>query len=470
MSLFGFGDIKFNSNEQSGFGPLSALDGANYQYKRESFRYPIDVGAFDKGHYMVFYIREQDKSSAVKNPITAGNAKSTDTPGGIPSSLASFQNISTGSEITNKLVSGVNQIKSSVGNLGLDNIGSKLTNMSSGVGGGIQGNLNSLLNKTGASVKSGLQNIFGQSQNLLKGSTQSTNAIIQDSIKGITNQKLINTTRLTKECVALYMPDTLMFNHTQNYSQTAMGLTGAIATAGKEAIAEYENAIASGLDAKEATKKAALKVGSDAGGALGVKLSETGGTLLGGDADVGRAVSIATLGLIANPMLEMVYQSPNFRNFQFDFMFYPRDEQEAIQVQNIIDRFKYHQAPEYGGNGEGRSLTLRPPSEFDIKFYYGAGENPNIPGIAPGCILNSIDVNYAPNGWSAYEVPGENIASLGRTGMPTAIQLTLQFTETTILTKGDLRNPGGKKKSTSNGNSVPGQSAITPSGTIGPGL
>ena len=167
MSLFGFGDIKFNNNGQSSaFGPLASLEGT--QYKRDSFRYPIDVGAFDKGHYMVFYIREQDKNSAVLPGDFLGNAKSTDTPGGIPSSLSSFQNISTGSEITNKLVSGVNQIKSSVGNLGLDNIGSKLTNMSSGVGGGIQGNLNSLLNKTGASVKSGLQNIFGQSQNLLK--------------------------------------------------------------------------------------------------------------------------------------------------------------------------------------------------------------------------------------------------------------------------------------------------------------
>ena len=469
MSLFGFGDIKFNSSEQSGFGPLSALDGPNYQYKRESFRYPIDVGAFDKGHYMVFYIREQDKSSAVA-PGT-GNAKSTDTPGGIPSSLASFQNISTGSEITNKLVSGVNQIKSSAGNLGLDNIGSKLTNMSSGVGGGIQGNLNSLLNKTGASVKSGLQNIFGQSQNLLKGSAQSTNKIIEDNIKQITNTKLINTTRLTKESVALYMPDTLMYNHTQNYDQASLGLAGGIATAAKSMLDEYQKNNPTNAESKQnAANKAAMKGLSELAGAGAVKGAGVAASLLGGDAATGRAAAIAAVGMIANPMLEMVYQSPNFRTFQFDFMFYPRDEQEAIQVQNIIDRFKYHQAPEYGGDGEGRSLTLRPPSEFDIKFYYGAGENPNIPGIAPGSVLTTIDVNYAPNGWSAYEVPGENIASLGRTGMPTAIQLTLQFTETMILTKSDLRNPGGKKKSTSNGNSVPGQSAITPSGTIGPGL
>ena len=54
-------------------------------------------------------------------------------------------------------------------------------------------------------------------------------------------------------------------------------------------------------------------------------------------------------------------------------------------------------------------------------------------------MLESIDLNYAPNGFSAYEVPGENKPSLGKTGMPVAIQMTLQFKETTYLTKEDFR-------------------------------
>ena len=49
-------------------------------------------------------------------------------------------------------------------------------------------------------------------------------------------------------------------------------------------------------------------------------------------------------------------------------------------------------------------------------------------------------MNYAPNGFSAYEVPGENNPSLGRTGMPVAIQVQLQFQETTYLTKTDFEN------------------------------
>jgi len=463
MSLFGFGDIKFNNNQREGFGPLAALEDKGGEFKRDSFRYPIDVGSFDKGHYMVFYIREQKKTT-----IAAGaNPDANETPSSIPSNLTNIQNISTGSEITNKLASGINQIKSSINGLGLNDVGSQLSNLSSGVGGGISGQVGSLLNKAGSSVKSGLQNIFGQSNNILQGNTQSTNTILDTNIKRISNTRLINTTRLTKETIALYMPDTLMYNHTQNYDQAQLGLAGQIATVGKSALKAFQD-----NPKDKGTLDAVIKAGSDImqttfeGLAVGATQNLAGS--LGGGDDVGRALSLATLGKVMNPMLEMVYQSPNFRTFQFDFMFYPRDEQEALEVQNIIDRFKYHQAPEYGGDGESRNLTLRPPSEFDIKFYYGAGENPNIPGVAPGCVLTTIDVNYAPNGWSAYEVPGENIASLGRTGMPTAIQLTLQFTETTILTKNDLRNPGTKNRS--NANAVPGQRAISPSGTIGPGL
>ena len=68
-----------------------------------------------------------------------------------------------------------------------------------------------------------------------------------------------------------------------------------------------------------------------------------------------------------------------------------------------------------------------------------AKENPNIPQIAT-CVLVSLDINYAPNGWAAYETPGENEPYLGRTGMPVSIQATLQFQEMTYLTKADFRD------------------------------
>ena len=56
------------------------------------------------------------------------------------------------------------------------------------------------------------------------------------------------------------------------------------------------------------------------------------------------------------------------------------------------------------------------------------------------CVLKDIDINYAPNGFAAYEVPGQINASKGGTGMPVAIQLSLQFMETEYLTKDHFAN------------------------------
>ena len=145
-------------------------------------------------------------------------------------------------------------------------------------------------------------------------------------------------------------------------------------------------------------------------------------------------------------MLEMIYVSPQFREFQFEFFFYPRSESEAFEVQKIIDRFKFHQAPEIDMLGKNPTGLLVAPSEFDIKFFYAGRQNPNIPSIGT-CVLKNVSVNYAPNGWAAYEVPGENDPAVGRTGMPVGIQMTLQFTETTYLTKDDFKNQSIRSES-----------------------
>ena len=150
--------------------------------------------------------------------------------------------------------------------------------------------------------------------------------------------------------------------------------------------------------------------------------------------DITRSTVIASTGRVVNPMLDMVYSSPAFRTFRFDFMFYPRSQSEAKQVNEIIRKLKFYQAPEYDSSGQAYFLV--PPSEFDIKFYCNGVENVNIPKIST-CVLKSIDVDYAPNGWSAYET-NNNAPSDGGTGMPVAIRMGLQFTETEILTKNVL--------------------------------
>ena len=99
--------------------------------------------------------------------------------------------------------------------------------------------------------------------------------------------------------------------------------------------------------------------------------------------------------------------------------------------------------PEVLGNNSAGGLGgyfLVPPSEFDIKFYYNGTENENIPSIST-CVLQTVDVDYAPNGFAAYEVlEDKNVPKWGSTGMPVGIRLGLVFKETQIITKYDLQS------------------------------
>ena len=112
---------------------------------------------------------------------------------------------------------------------------------------------------------------------------------------------------------------------------------------------------------------------------------------------------------------------------------YPRTSREAQEVQNILQKLRFHQAPELVKGTGG--YFMYPPSEFDISFYYNGQVNPNLPKIGT-CVLTNIDVDYAPNGWHAYEMPDSLRPEKGKTGMPVAIRLSLSFKETEYLVKG----------------------------------
>jgi len=331
MSLFSFANISFGSKNRSSAVDLETL-GTDSKYGYDIYRYPIDLGSIDKGHYMMFHINTQiSKSSRVRgdavdgvNPTVIQNRKDNDVV--TPANLA------------------------------------------------------------GPLVNPDLAVSFTR------------------------------TIKRVRDSVALYMPDTLQFTNNQQYSQSS--LTGDLA-AGGSIIDNFGNSRPG--ESSEFLKQLLSNISP----AL-ARGAQSASPLLG-------AGFTAVTGVVVNPMLEMIYSSPNFRSFRFDFMFYPRSELEAKEVQRIINRFQYHQAPEIINAGAG--FFLVPPSEFDILFYYNGSINPNIPKIST-CVLESIDVDYAPNGqFSAYEVQGQMVAKPGETGMPVGIRMSLQFKEAEIMTK-----------------------------------
>jgi hypothetical protein len=111
--------------------------------------------------------------------------------------------------------------------------------------------------------------------------------------------------------------------------------------------------------------------------------------------------AFSNLGRTAvNPKKDMLFQNVDNRSFSFNYVFAPRSKQEAQEVADIIYTFKLFAHPELL-EGYAQYLYLY-PAEFDIEYRMidGSGkdiENPFINKIST-CVLQSIDVVYAPNG------------------------------------------------------------------------
>ena len=140
----------------------------------------------------------------------------------------------------------------------------------------------------------------------------------------------------------------------------------------------------------------------------------------------GGAVAGAALGLAANPKKEQVFKGVDFRTFQFDYQFFPRSADEAKNVLEIIKTFKYHMHPEF--KDEYNFIYLY-PSEFDIMYYQNGVENLNIHRHT-SCVLTEMNVNYTPNG-TFTTFPN---------GMPTQINVTMNFRELALLTKDKVQD------------------------------
>jgi len=386
MAFFGLSDIKISPENNK--GPLSDLFKDDYGTSN-TFRYPMDVGNYDKAHYMVIHIFQQKNSQFDGIQQDKGSAPSVAKDEATPGSVRGLPNIK------EKFSSAINS-----------KIDSAFSSVNTAVGGKL-------------SFFKASKPAFSSTE-----AAKATNsAQYVDKVHSIEKSKFIDTTIRTTDSIALYMPDTLQFTYSQGYENLEMGkeLAGQTFQVGKDALDKFKTGQETNITG---AMKAAIKNG----------LIKGAGDLVGGTT-AARAGSFLFTGGVVNPMLEMLYSSPDFRSFTFEFLFYPRDEREALEVQNILERLRFHQAPEIDDSSAG--ILLIPPSEFELQFYYAGKPNPNIPPIAR-CVLTNISMDYAPNGWSSYEMPGEYSPALGRTGMPSAIRLTLEFKETQFLTKKDF--------------------------------
>lgn len=126
-------------------------------------------------------------------------------------------------------------------------------------------------------------------------------------------------------------------------------------------------------------------------------------------------------GSILNPNLELLFNGPQLRPFNFTFRLSPREESEATQVRSIIRFFKEAMSVKTSSS----NVFLKSPFVFDIKYiaYNNDGVELTHPSISriKTCALLGCDVDYTPEG--SYMTFNDDNRTM------TSYQLSLRFSE-----------------------------------------
>ena len=160
-------------------------------------------------------------------------------------------------------------------------------------------------------------------------------------------------------------------------------------------------------------------------------------------------------GTVINPNMELLFNGPRMRTFQFTFDMVPRFEEEAQSIRKIIKCFKMFMAPSktYG------NAFLSSPKVFLLDYIYNGdlstseieqqyGENakshPYLNKIKP-CALTDFSVNYTPSG---------SYMTYRQGGSMTAYQISMTFSELEPIYQNDYFGEGESTISVLNKNDM----------------
>ena len=169
-------------------------------------------------------------------------------------------------------------------------------------------------------------------------------------------------------------------------------------------------------------KESASKMGEDISKALGTGsgniASEVVSGLSAGVTGLNKEQILArTQGAITNNNLELLFESPQLREFQFVFLFSPRSGSEAATVKKIIRYFKQGMAVKQAGT----NYFLKSPNTFQLTYMHRGERGEIHSGLNrfKETALTTMSVDYTPN---------QNYATY-YDGTPVAYQVTMTFKE-----------------------------------------
>ena len=145
-------------------------------------------------------------------------------------------------------------------------------------------------------------------------------------------------------------------------------------------------------------------------------LSNAAAAYFAGEAAQVKGLLPRVLGGIINPNIELLFEGPQLRTFQFNFTLSAREPDESKNIRNIIRFFKQGMSVKRAET----DLFLKAPHTFEIKYIYGLTQkdHPWINRIKE-CALTGCTVNYTPAGSYATFIDGAM----------TSYEIGLQFSE-----------------------------------------
>ena len=140
---------------------------------------------------------------------------------------------------------------------------------------------------------------------------------------------------------------------------------------------------------------------------------------------IGKNIMGRQNGQVINPNMELLFNGPRLRTFNFNFTFTPRFKEEAQIVRKIIRAFKRNMAPQRSTS----NLFLLSPRVFKLKYIYNNRAKEDNDGDGPQhpymdtfktCALTAFNVDYTPGGSYATYRDG---------GSMTQYKVTMSFNE-----------------------------------------
>lgn len=151
----------------------------------------------------------------------------------------------------------------------------------------------------------------------------------------------------------------------------------------------------------------------------------------------GQAVGVNNLlsrlnGKVLNPNLELLFQAPQLRPFNFTFKMSARNREEAKTIKKIIKYFKKNMSASVGNGG----LFLKAPNIFKIEYQKGRTTKHQSINLIKECALTNCSVDYTPLG--SYMTYSDDEATM------IAYTMTLSFQELTPVYDRDYLTGEGK--------------------------